>query len=132
MSDLCTAIHEIEQQLMTRAAKAETPYWRKGSDEYYCLNCVKEAAWKRYKQGSRNEGCAIHCEGCGKALEYTLNDAGVEAELEFHEDIGFFWTMPKECYQMVRLAAALSTDTQRKRFLQIVAESAYQPSEFER
>lgn len=134
--DIHEAVSVIQYRLDERASTPERPYWLiKDHGETYCLDCIKamkpKAKYGTFYDGgfSSESDHAEHCEGCGKLLEYTLTDYGVEQELAHFEEMGFFWNVKDECYELARIAYGVSTHEQRKRLLQVVAESAHKPDD---
>lgn len=134
-------ISEIEHILMTRQSDPEPPHWliddgENGFDEglSYCLECMKSIApngeWGEEWGGGYcyEEDGTCHCEKCGKLLQYSLTDYGVDVELEnYAEYPPRNLDDPDECYQLARIAMGVYTDEQKRRFLEIMRDVAIPP-----
>jgi hypothetical protein len=99
---------ELIEPLAARA-KPKAPYWRRdGGDDVACYSCAKKKKWgaDNLDGGWTNEEDGAHWCECGKLLDFTLTDYGVETEFAGFEEAGPPMT-PDEAYVLCRV---LGTD----------------------
>lgn len=108
-------VDALLDRLNAIAAIADVPYphWL-GGDEAdqgpsYCNDCAQKqvvAGNAEFVDGGwpqENDGCC-HCEDCGRLLDYTLTDYGVQAEMEhFQGGIPAESIEPETAYHLARL-----------------------------
>lgn len=124
-----------------REAKAEMPYWlMEDTGASYCLDCIKKKKpdfdfhrdYGDFFDGGfdqEEDGCS-HCEDCGKLLEYSLTDYGVDEELEhFLDRDPFDWNDPDDCFHIARIAQGVFTDAQKRNLYNILKTSINKPTE---
>lgn len=98
---------------IARATRVPFPCWLggNGADQgpSYCRECAQkrvDAGEAEFVDGGwdqENDGCC-HCEDCGRLLDYTLTDYGVEEELEhFRGDRMRRAISPEQAYHLARL-----------------------------
>lgn len=128
------AIHILDQ----REAQLELPYWfTEDESPSYCELCIKaikpDAEWIEDYAGGYNcesDGSVI-CEHCGKGLQYTLTDYGVEQEMSHFEHYALDWDNPNDCHDVARIAHGLlkDDDVMHKRLYDIFQASENKPEE---
>ncbi len=108
-------VDSVLARLNALAAAAEVPYphWL-GGDEAdqgpsYCAECAHEqvvAGNAEFVDGGwpqDNDGCC-HCEDCGRLLDYTLTDYGVQEEMEHFKGSALVAPIePELAYHLARL-----------------------------
>ena len=98
------------------------------SDDSYCYDCIKSIVPEpEYGENFSRAGYAFdydnpqRCEACGKVLDYTLTDYGIEMELDhWSEYPPENFNDRRECFELARVAGGLSTDEQRLKLLTIL------------
>ncbi len=108
-------VDELVSRLDVLARQIEVPYphWLggDGADQgpSYCHDCAQiqvKAGNAEFIDGGwpqENDGCC-HCEGCGRLLDYTLTDYGVEEELSHFKGDRMRRVMhPETAYHLARL-----------------------------
>jgi hypothetical protein len=123
---------EILSMLDKKASFPERPFWLLGHAGEYadrdamCFDCIKELLPNReygenYDGGfACEEDDAQHCERCGKLLEYTLTDYGVDYEIEgFLESLADAEDLANldTCYELARIAWGISSREQALKFI---------------
>jgi hypothetical protein len=129
-------LDQLTHLLDERKSSPEPPHWLINHPEYdqgssFCWSCVKElisnpVAGDNWDGGfcCEEDECE-HCEKCGKLLEYTLTDYGVDEELEhFTEYPPENLDDADECYHLARIAHGVYTDDQKLKFLKIMENIA--------
>ncbi|WP_339829429.1 hypothetical protein [uncultured Arenimonas sp.] len=105
---------EVLTQLNRIAGEVEAPYphWLGSPADQgpsYCFDCASarvSAGEANFVDGGwpqDNDGCC-HCEDCGRLLDYTLTEYGVESELEHFRGTRFRRAInPELAYHLARL-----------------------------
>jgi hypothetical protein len=129
---------EIRAMMEKNSSSPERPFWLLGHAGEYadrdamCIGCIKELLPNReygdnYDGGfACEEDDAQHCQRCGKLLEYTLTNEGVDYEMEGFaecppdaEDLAD----PDTCYELARIAWGISSKEQALKFTALFPES---------
>jgi hypothetical protein len=92
-------------------------YWLLDDEtQTYCHACVIKVAAGRaftgYGCAAEQDGC-LHCDKCGKLLDYTLTDHGAIEELNHFKTVRFNRNKPLDrqtAYHLARLIAAKDSD----------------------
>lgn len=109
--DVQTAVRLLER--VASAVEIPYPHWLggDGADQgpSYCRDCASKrvaAGEAEFVDGGwmqDNDGCC-HCEDCGRLLDYTLTDYGVEEELShFKNDRMRGSVSPELAYHLARV-----------------------------
>lgn len=135
-------IYEFNSQairlLDQREAELEMPFWfTEDEGPTYCEDCIKvimpDAEWiEDYAGGYCGESDSPEiCERCGKLMQYTLTDYGVEQELYHFEDGKLDWDRPEDCYELARVAHGILKDDimMHKRLYDIFMASENKPTD---
>lgn len=145
--DVYELIDEAKRILDKRQSNPKMQYWfvGKGDDQSisYCIDCVKQlrpgAVQGRDFAGAYpvcEEDGHVWCEECGCLLEYVLTNLGLVGEMECFADSDlpmttWDWNKPDDCYEVARMAYALSTDEQRLKFLEVLKRGENCPAEID-
>lgn len=106
-------VDEVLGRLEKIAATIEVPYqhWLGGADQgpSYCFDCATkkvEAGDAEFVDGGwqQEDDTCRHCEDCGRLLEYSLTNEGVESELEHFTGARFDRVIgPELAYHLARV-----------------------------
>lgn len=130
---------ELSHMLDQKASEPEPPYWfynhaqlENGYDEAdsLCWDCIHQVMpdakiGEHFGGGwcCQEDGCEA-CEKCGKLLDYTLTDCGVQSELDhFTEHPPENLDNKSECYSLARIAHGISTDENKLKFIEIMSDA---------
>ncbi len=136
-------IYEFNSQAISlldeREAELEMPYWMtKDEGITHCESCIKiikpDAEWiEDYGGGYDNESDSTEfCERCGKMLQCTLTDYGVDQGLSSFGEFGLDWDNAHDCYELARVAHGLLRDDEKrhKELYDIFMASVNKPAEW--
>jgi hypothetical protein len=123
-------LHEFIDQckliLHQRQPVPELPYWLcgDGDDEglSLCWDCLHKrrptAEWGNDLCGGYDceEDSSEVCDECGKLLQYTLTDYGVDSELENFTEYPFDWEDAQHCYEVASVIDGICDDDTEKQW----------------
>lgn len=126
--ELHERLSEIKHYLGSRAASPERPYWGFEESELHCWDCVKTVFSDQYGEtggwdggfACEEDGCC-RCEKCGKLLQYSLTDYGVESELAHFEEYPPNDLSDDMCYELERIAYGVWGNEQTQRFVNLMS-----------
>lgn len=128
---------EIKSFLDKVSSDPERTFWLLGNVGEYadrdamCFDCIKELLpnleyGENYDGGfACEEDDAQHCQRCGKLLEYTLTDEGVDYELSAfieHPPSDEDLTNPDICYELARIAWGIDDEEKTLKFIGLFAK----------
>lgn len=121
----------LKRQLDRRELSPEEPYWLMEEQcKDYCLDCIKakkadfdfHADYGDFFDGGFEceSDSSCQCADCGKLLNYTLTDDGVDNEIEVWDDGGFDWDNRAACFVIARIAYGAFSSKQKCKALKIM------------
>lgn len=119
-------VADLVIKLDAYAAEPDDPYWIEG--ESYCLEHAQIEIADRpgtLLEGgysSEEDGC-VHCHTCGKLLDYTLTDAGANAEADHFRKMRFRRPLSREtAFHVARMLCGAQSDPEVVRIAKRAAD----------
>jgi hypothetical protein len=96
--------------------------WPDDTGLSYCFECAEEQI-NYFGRGTNVDGgwggqehdCCVHCETCGRMLDYSLTDAGVEYEIDHFSKLRF--RKPLSWDDAARIARMVDAAPENKRVI---------------
>lgn len=122
MKSLKERLWEIESFVEARQSSPERMYWKvdDASGEDFCHDCIKkELPDGEYGEdyeggyGLESDGSRVCCK-CGKLLDYTLTNYGIDYEIEHFEEYPPDLNNPDQCYEIAAIAGGIAWDDKKR------------------